>query len=57
MNDFSTAAATTTAADAIRPFHINFPESALVDLRQRINATRSPEHAPFFYIHRQTMQS
>jgi pimeloyl-ACP methyl ester carboxylesterase len=30
-------------ADAIRPFSINFPEEALVDLRRRINATKWPE--------------
>src|SRR5829696_8807364 len=29
--------------NAIRPFHINVPEEALVDLRRRINATRWPE--------------
>jgi pimeloyl-ACP methyl ester carboxylesterase len=29
--------------DGIRPFSINFPEDALVDLRRRINATRWPE--------------
>src|SRR6202047_4332900 len=29
--------------DAIRPFSINFPEEALVDLRRRINATKWPE--------------
>src|ERR1700681_122969 len=29
--------------DAIRPFSINFPEEALVDLRRRITATRWPE--------------
>jgi pimeloyl-ACP methyl ester carboxylesterase len=29
--------------DAIRPFHISFPEEALVDLRRRIAATRWPE--------------
>jgi pimeloyl-ACP methyl ester carboxylesterase len=28
---------------AIRPFHINFPESALADLRQRLANTRLPE--------------
>ncbi len=28
---------------AIRPFHVNFPEERLVDLRQRIAATRWPE--------------
>ena len=38
-NDGSAAAATGVPAD-IRPFHINIPEEALVDLRQRIAATR-----------------
>jgi pimeloyl-ACP methyl ester carboxylesterase len=28
---------------AIRPFHVNFPESDLAELRRRINATRWPE--------------
>jgi pimeloyl-ACP methyl ester carboxylesterase len=28
---------------AIRPFHVNFPEQALVDLRRRINATIWPD--------------
>ena len=37
------AAAVTTGNGAIRPFHINFPEEQLVDLRRRINATRFPE--------------
>src|SRR5712675_736053 len=34
-----------TAADknAIRPFHVNFPEAELTDLRRRINATKWPE--------------
>jgi pimeloyl-ACP methyl ester carboxylesterase len=32
---------TTTAA--IRPFHVHVPDEALVDLRQRINATKWPE--------------
>jgi pimeloyl-ACP methyl ester carboxylesterase len=38
-------AAKTGAADdeAIRPFHINVPEEALVDLRRRIAATRWPD--------------
>src|ERR1700722_1855398 len=31
------------ADDAIRPFHINVPEEALVDLRRRIAATRWPD--------------
>jgi pimeloyl-ACP methyl ester carboxylesterase len=32
-----------TKTDAIRPFSINFPDEALVDLRRRINATKWPE--------------
>ena len=28
----------------VRPFHIDFPEEALEDLRRRISATRWPEH-------------
>jgi hypothetical protein len=28
---------------AIRPFHVNVPESELAELRSRINATRWPE--------------
>src|SRR3954464_10848014 len=35
--------ATAAEGDAIRPFRINFPEEALVDLRRRINATQWPE--------------
>jgi pimeloyl-ACP methyl ester carboxylesterase len=31
-----------TAGSAIRPFHVKFPESDLVDLRRRITATRWP---------------
>jgi pimeloyl-ACP methyl ester carboxylesterase len=31
------------SAAAIRPFHVNFPEAELVELRRRINATRWPE--------------
>jgi hypothetical protein len=27
----------------IRPFHVEFPEAELTDLRRRINATRWPE--------------
>jgi pimeloyl-ACP methyl ester carboxylesterase len=34
--------ATATAAD-IRPFQVKFPEAALTDLRQRVNATKWPE--------------
>jgi pimeloyl-ACP methyl ester carboxylesterase len=35
----------TPAADnsAIRPFHVNFPESELADLRRRVNATKWPD--------------
>jgi pimeloyl-ACP methyl ester carboxylesterase len=29
--------------DAVRPFHVNFPETELIDLRRRINATRWPD--------------
>jgi hypothetical protein len=35
--------AATADASTIRPFHINFPEEALADLRRRIAATRWPE--------------
>ena len=47
MNQVSTAAAATqTAADAIRPFRINFPQEELDELRRRIAATRWPEKEP-----------
>src|ERR1051325_9105102 len=37
-------AQTVTTNDApIRPFHVNFPESALADLRQRLAQTRLPD--------------
>ena len=29
--------------NAIRPFHVNFPESELAELRRRINTTKWPE--------------
>ena len=29
--------------NGIRPFHVNFPEPELIELRRRINATRWPE--------------
>src|SRR5438309_1733994 len=32
-----------SAADAIRPFKVNVPERALLDLRERIAATRWPD--------------
>ena len=39
---------TTDGSDttAIRPFHVNFPEAELADLRRRINATSWPERKP-----------
>ena len=43
MTQLSTAAATQTAADAIRPFQVNFPQEALDDLRRRVAATKWPE--------------
>jgi pimeloyl-ACP methyl ester carboxylesterase len=35
-----------TAADAVRPFRVDFPKAALDDLRRRIAATRWPEPEP-----------
>src|SRR5687768_16636177 len=32
-----------SVSNAIRPFHINVPESELVDLRRRVLATRWPD--------------
>lgn len=32
-----------TDANSIRPFHVNIPEAAIADLRQRVQATRWPE--------------
>jgi pimeloyl-ACP methyl ester carboxylesterase len=43
MADDGTGTGSAEAATAIRSFHINIPEAALVDLRQRIAATRWPE--------------
>jgi hypothetical protein len=34
------APATSEGVDAVRPFHVSFPQEALVDLRRRIAATR-----------------
>jgi len=42
MNQLSTAAAMGSAADTIRPFHVNFPQAALDDLRRRVAATKWP---------------
>lgn len=39
----STATVNTQAAEAIRPFHVNFPDADLTDLKQRIKATRWPD--------------
>jgi pimeloyl-ACP methyl ester carboxylesterase len=38
-----TPATQRSSEPAIRPFHVNFPEADLTDLRNRINATRWPE--------------
>jgi pimeloyl-ACP methyl ester carboxylesterase len=38
-----TAAKAAVQDAAIRPFHVNFPESAMADLRQRLANTRLPE--------------
>jgi pimeloyl-ACP methyl ester carboxylesterase len=37
------SSAGTQRASDIRPFHVNFPEAELADLRKRVNATRWPE--------------
>jgi pimeloyl-ACP methyl ester carboxylesterase len=39
----SASQANTSGAAAIRPFHANFPESELTELRRRIKATRWPD--------------
>ena len=39
----SIRATTASEGDAIRPFRVNIPEEALVDLRNRLAATRLPE--------------
>src|SRR6202789_4462910 len=41
----TTATQTALATDntAIRPFHVNVPETELTELRRRINATKFPE--------------
>ena len=45
MTQTQTAAAATaqTGGDAIRPFHVSFPDEALADLKRRVTATRWPE--------------
>src|ERR1051326_5995476 len=37
------ATATTEESNGIRPFHVNFPDADLADLRRRVLATRWPE--------------
>ena len=43
LNSVELDTATGTSAAAIRPFRVNIPEAALVDLRKRIAATRWPD--------------
>jgi pimeloyl-ACP methyl ester carboxylesterase len=43
MTSATAKLATTPASDAIRPFRVNFPETALADLRRRLAQTRLPE--------------
>ena len=38
-----THSAAAVEGNAIRPFRVNFPETALVDLRRRVKATRWPD--------------
>ena len=40
---FPASAAETAPSEAIRPFRINFPEADLIDLKQRLAATRWPD--------------
>ena len=42
----TTSGSPSTDDNAIRPFHVKFPEAELVDLRKRIAATRWPEKEP-----------
>jgi len=43
LTQTSMKAASVPAAEAIRPFHVHFPDEALADLKRRIAATRWPE--------------
>src|SRR6202161_2163773 len=43
MTESSAAQRGSEQADTIRPFHITCPETELVELRRRINATKWPE--------------
>ena len=42
-SQLSTGPRAATIDEAIRPFRVNIPEAALVDLRQRVRATRWPD--------------
>ena len=42
----STATQPATDKNVIRPFHVNFPDEELTELRRRINATKWPEREP-----------
>ena len=42
----STGTAATNADPAVRPFHVDIAEEAIVDLRRRIAAWRPPEREP-----------
>src|SRR4051794_6160020 len=35
---------TVTHNGSLRPFHVNFPEAELTELRRRVSATRWPDH-------------
>jgi pimeloyl-ACP methyl ester carboxylesterase len=43
LSQLSAKRVATADAEAIRPFRVNVPEAALVDLRRRVQATRWPE--------------
>jgi hypothetical protein len=43
MTQTSATQRSSEQADAIRPFHVNFPEADLTELRRRINATKWPD--------------
>jgi pimeloyl-ACP methyl ester carboxylesterase len=49
-----------SSGDAVRPFHVNVPETDLTELRRRIRATRWPEREPVSDasqgVQRETMQ-
>jgi pimeloyl-ACP methyl ester carboxylesterase len=43
MTQTSATQRSSEQAEAIRPFHVNFPEADLTELRRRINATKWPD--------------